>query len=451
MPLMEQLWLVMDVQGRTLAEAHTHAEAVEIAYALGLAPIQDELEDLEEGFDDEPELRMAANPARERPSVKLALQRLLIPAPVFLPEIDFTPAGIEAAFEELRDYFPAVDEQGRLLKAGLMPKDMWTAILTEGNVKLEKSKPYAHVKGLSLLPSTRWLRMIKKIRDGILVTEAKVTLPDTEWAERVAARTASLKLAAPRPQGGHELCVGASPWCRATCLAETGRNHRPGVYAKHFALTTAFLLHPRAFLVMLWRAFVQLRDGAKRAGKEPMVRLNMLSDVPWEAVYPQLFEEFSHPVRREKLKRVQCYDYTKLVDRWASDDAADCSGFGNYDLTFSFGGCNQEEIWEEVTRGRRIAVVFTKETLPTVGSRLLWPNPYAEDEQDGMLLPVVSGMDDDVRSRDPQGSLVALQWLPPKVRGSRTPPKSFVVKAWRHPQGLYLLESHTPRQTNIED
>jgi hypothetical protein len=113
---------------------------------------------------------------------------------------------------------------------------------------------------------------------------------------------------------------------------------------------------------------------------------------------------------------------------------------------------HKEHVWEELSRGRRIAVVFTADTIPAAGSHLLWPDPNATGGSSGKRVLVVNGVDDDVRSRDPAGSLVALKWIPPKWRGfGGKVPRFFVVRAWKHPRGHYLLESHTPRQTNVED
>lgn len=192
------------------------------------------------------------------------------------------------------------------------------------------------------------------------------------------------------PQKGLGLCVGSSAACRQSCLVYSGHNTIDlyNVLVKT-SRTEALSLEPEAFARMLVEN-VGRHVKPKRGGNgyEPFVRLNVFSDVPWELVFPGLFEMYSD---------AQFYDYTKVPGRVTP---------ANYDLTFSWSGVNQGYVEHELRGGRRIAVVFL---LPgTLHTRREKPLPASF-----MGYPVVDGDVSDVRPRDPSPGIVGLRWKLP--------------------------------------
>jgi len=197
-------------------------------------------------------------------------------------------------------------------------------------------------------------------------------------------------------------CVGASPACIASCLVYSGHNTiDPYNAVVKAARMKALIREPVAFLRMLGENIARhskIREAA------PYVRLNVFSDLPWELFCPDLFDAFA---------LLSFYDYTKVENR---------SPPGNYDLTFSFSGINQPQVAHELSRGRRIAVVFVPpKRVPAEGRARGEGLPSYVDV--GELfgsnlgnLPVIDGDVSDVRPRDPAPSIVGLRWKIPMGR-----------------------------------
>jgi hypothetical protein len=137
------------------------------------------------------------------------------------------------------------------------------------------------------------------------------------------------------------------------------------------------------------------------------MRLNVLSDVPWELVTPWLFDHF---------RGLQFYDYTKVPGRITPS---------NYDLTFSLSGEDDNREWalEEINdRGRKVAVVFVGhkregdrwEPVNTRGWRGEEVIAEIPLPHEFMGLPVVDGDVSDVRPYDhPTPCCVGLRWKNP--------------------------------------
>lgn len=447
-------WVVLDARGNLIAEAESHHEAVEWCRQQGLVPVADEIEDLEE-FEDQA-LPMAANPAtgggskKRKSDVPLAMRESGI-KPIE-PQTFMSPKTTREAWEVMRGYFPVERSAGASpVKYLRSPGEFWDAWLG-GNDKLDKtaSGGPAYITGLSILPYTRWMSTMWDLHEGdgkLHYANEAYTPFDRDWQRRFVRMTEGDYRemrgdGSKAPKRQYNVCARSTPACREGCLAETGRNVGVHAFVKKFVLTTMLHLHPEEFAVMLARKVMGFAEhswgpSGNFGPGEPMVRLNCYSDLPWERIVPWLFEEFSP---RSKYP-VTFYDYTKLLGR--APKAAE-----NYDLTFSFALSNLMDCWSEVQEGARVAVIFAQNNLPPVGSRFLWPNPETMIDKHGILLPVVSGTDDDARSRDPKQSLIALKWKPPRrYRGDAS---AFVVRAKKMGR-YYAMDAHMPRRTHVEE
>jgi hypothetical protein len=226
------------------------------------------------------------------------------------------------------------------------------------------------------------------------------------WAGELDSATGGLGKAK-----GINFCVGSSQNCRDSCLVFTGQNASElyNSYRK-IAQTMALLNEPAAFMRMLYESLRRWFRSREVASGEvaPYVRLNVLSDLPWELICPWLFDVFGD---------FQFYDYTKVPGRIVPP---------NYDLTFSISGedANFEYAQSEIhDRERRIAVVFLGHKrrgeswgeVRQKGKALLEGVPLPRSFWG---LPVVDGDISDVRPLDPAPSCVGLRWKTPSGKRS---------------------------------
>jgi hypothetical protein len=154
------------------------------------------------------------------------------------------------------------------------------------------------------------------------------------------------------------------------------------------------------------------------------LRLNVLSDIPWELVLPEYFE---------LVRPVRCYDYTKVEGRRQLD---------NYDLTFSFNGRNWDACERELKRGVRVCVVFWHDDKKTKVTDFSFRGHPV----------VVNGDPYDFRPLDPPGVLVGLTYRPPRLDGkyvAEPPPRyrKFVVPAFFDTDTGATLVPQTPAST----
>ena len=234
-------------------------------------------------------------------------------------------------------------------------------------------------------------------------------------------------------------CVGASPACIASCLVYSGHNTiDPYNAVVKAARLQALVREPVAFLRMLAE---NIRRHARQRSSEPYVRLNVFSDIPWELFCSELFDAFS---------LLNFYDYTKVENRQPPP---------NYDLTFSFSGINQPQVAHELSRGRRIAVVFIPPQRIPAEQRSRgegMPQRLDVGELFGSHLgelSVIDGDVSDVRPRDPAPSIVGLRWKIPMGRQTaafaQAQEAAFAVPVIEHKGRLIATQS--ARNEPIED
>lgn len=178
--------------------------------------------------------------------------------------------------------------------------------------------------------------------------------------------------------------------CVASCLAHQGQGPMPSVFMPRIAKTVLYNLARDWFMAMLTREITAKERNNPRV--KIAIRLNMLSDVPWE-----------HLGIIDAFPRIQFYDYTKNPRRWGQVRP-------NYWVTFSYDGTNGEHAKRVLQRGGNVAIVFYdtdgkcgkaahRQTLPDF-VRFGWHRAS-----------VIDGGVTDYRPEDPKGVIVGLRLL----------------------------------------
>jgi hypothetical protein len=214
-------------------------------------------------------------------------------------------------------------------------------------------------------------------------------------------------------------CAGSSAYCRSTCLILTG-NHTSAFETsqKKLKLTNAFLSDPVMFVAALNQALRIFSCTCEGSDYDAVVRLNMLSDIPWYSLCPDMFEEH---------ESIAFYDYTKLPF-WRSEDYHRVAK--NLDLTFSYSGDNEKLCQEALQNGYRIAAVFASADPKRLGassgaSRTTFKEIVGTSglidskgrmEIFGGKWLAIDGDESDYRIDDPLQSIVCLNFKAPNVK-----------------------------------
>lgn len=166
---------------------------------------------------------------------------------------------------------------------------------------------------------------------------------------------------------GASYCTFSTPECRKVCLVNTGqRALESGAFASSYLFSQLLREMPEQFLMNLFERCVLAFEQAAEKDFYRFIRLNVLSDLPWELLAPGFFEGVADYARNRRLGRkswrwehgLAFYDYTKIPYRRGVG--------GYYDLTMSFAGGKALfpalfDILEGDRRSaRRAAVVFVK-------------------------------------------------------------------------------------------
>jgi hypothetical protein len=186
----------------------------------------------------------------------------------------------------------------------------------------------------------------------------------------------------------------ASEGCIKLCLNKSGRalmqtaDYHP-VFDGRIARARLYFQNRPLFLAMLRHELTLAYKLAKRKNLRVIARLNVLSDIDWARVHPEIIRDFP---------QVIFYGYTKLPS--AMSRFADGAYPKNYYLTFSRSETNEQTSIDFLNRGCNATVVFntkyssaSKQALPTT-----WNG-----------FPVIDGDETDLRFLDPQGVVVGLR------------------------------------------
>ena len=389
---------------------------------------------------------------------------------------DVESMSLAEAYKILAPYFPRTKRtrQGiRPVQAYQTPEKMAVRLLGQ-NMKIGKDAPprvvralkkytgfsEASITGLSLLPNNMAYSS-PMVADILAQGKRSYGLKVIDHANHLLPGRQPVRA---------NLCTKATAECIAACLTFSGQNLNDDYNTiKKFALTQSLMRETTAFVRMLAEAVSRHEKKCIRAGKQPLIRLNVYSDIPWELACPELFQKFSD---------TQFYDYTKVPGR-----DPEGMGISNYDITFSFSGtkANVEEMEHEIRQmRRRVAVVFAARGLATRNyfgrsgevrvpkgealpirvegyrkkARETKAKPFAARFVEPFLgLQVIDGDESDLRPYDPAPSIVGLRWKPPQSQAvTWSQAQVFVVEVQIVESGKHFdaIIAKTPRFDEID-
>jgi hypothetical protein len=195
--------------------------------------------------------------------------------------------------------------------------------------------------------------------------------------EKLGWLTLGLSLS-PYNLSGKNFCSHASAGCAAACLNTSGMGVFSNVQAARLKKSRYFIEQKETFLGQLNKEIRSAIKTSKRKGMKLAVRLNVLSDLPWENL-----------IDMKEFQDVTFYDYTPNPKRMIAHLRGELPK--NYHLTFSRKENNQSMVELIASMGGNIAAVFA-------GSL---PETYLGKK-------VVNGDDTDLRFLDDKGVIVGL-------------------------------------------
>lgn len=195
--------------------------------------------------------------------------------------------------------------------------------------------------------------------------------------EKLGWLTLGLSLS-PFNLSGKNFCSHASIGCAAACLNTSGMGAFSNVQEARLKKSRFFIENRSDFLVQLNKEIAAGIRKAKKAGMKLAIRLNVLSDLPWE----NLIDMSAFP-------EVTFYDYTPNPQRMIAFINGKLPK--NYHLTFSRKENNQAIVELIANMNGNIAAVFAGAL----------PSTY-------LGKPVINGDDTDLRFIDPRGVIVGL-------------------------------------------
>lgn len=191
---------------------------------------------------------------------------------------------------------------------------------------------------------------------------------------------------APSKLSGFNTCHWASKGCSMACLNTAGRGMMDNVQTARINKTKFLFEDREGFMAQLHKEITAGVKKARKYDKTPCVRLNLTSDIPWEA--KQFFFEgksiFDH------FPDVTFYDYTKGFIRM--NKFLNGKMPKNYHLTFSRSeNTTYDRMVRILDKGGNVAVVFRGEL----------PKSY-------LGFRVIDGDETDLRFLNPKGVIIGL-------------------------------------------
>lgn len=183
-------------------------------------------------------------------------------------------------------------------------------------------------------------------------------------------------------------CPSSTAPCRAACTGfHGGQNSLPSVQKAKVAKTLFFWHHPQAFRARLCSELHDFEHWCRSIGAEPIVRLNLSTDLPWHAS--------PHPERPGECDRIP-QDFPGVIFAEYTAHAPSKAGWrpedvpSNVRLTYSRkNALRDRHAAESLDIGRPVAIVFTDgSSCNRAAYRLTLP---AEWTIGGVTAPIVDG------------------------------------------------------------
>lgn len=168
--------------------------------------------------------------------------------------------------------------------------------------------------------------------------------------------TKGLQLA-PFNLSGYQVCKHASKGCSKACLFTSGHGAMSNVKKARIEKTRFFFQNRKEFFEILIKEIAALERKAEKEGIKVAVRLNVISDLPWETI------KHNGQNVMQMFPCVMFYDYTKSEKRALAFAEGEMPK--NYHLTFSRSESNEESVDKVLNAGGNVAVVF-RGNLPKI-------------------------------------------------------------------------------------
>lgn len=201
---------------------------------------------------------------------------------------------------------------------------------------------------------------------------------------------------APHTISGYQVCASASEGCASACLYTSGHGRFTRTQESRIAKTKRFFEARNLFLFDMIRDIRAAIRRADRMNFAPAFRLNLTSDLRWEAIRIPASIGSTEPLANyypnimTMFPEVQFYDYTAHYNRLTHELPA------NYHLTFSRKENNDDKVMQWLALGGNVAVVFNVKKNDPLPSQ--WRG-----------YPVIDGDIHDLRFLDPKNVIVGLR------------------------------------------
>ena len=162
---------------------------------------------------------------------------------------------------------------------------------------------------------------------------------------------------APASISGFNVCPQATEGCKASCIFTSGHGRYPRTQQARINRTHRFFNDREQFLTDLKEDIEKFEKKCDKLGQRAAIRLNGMSDLPWEKLDPSIFSDFPN---------IQFYDYTKITSRMFSKLPK------NYHLTYSRSEYNWDNCLKVLRAGKNVAMVFDWPQYTTKFMRENW-------------------------------------------------------------------------------
>jgi hypothetical protein len=203
---------------------------------------------------------------------------------------------------------------------------------------------------------------------------------------------------APAGMSGYQLCPNRSAECEAACLGVTaGRSRFSNVVEARIKKTRFLMESPYYFFRNLYHELSAMRGKYKSFA----FRSNVLSDIPWEDIAPDIYNFSEHN-----------YDYTKSLARALRS----LEPHSPVNLTLSYSGRNWQDCYKYLSSGGNVAMVFNIKRNQEL------PQFHFRGDKEWC---VIDGDKNDRRYLDTKGCIVGL-----RAKGNIDMSSPFVVKSF---------------------